>query len=113
LESHKDFQETMDLQPLSDCMPLRYDFRVFFELVISEREDEDNVPSKQEAIGNNRNEQSGIGIYGPSVRHFEALGSMPIIFQAEMYAIIVWTRICLEHEGNDNRQLSKSECFHL
>jgi hypothetical protein len=44
-----------------------------------------------------------MGINDPSVRHFEALGLTPTIFQAEMYAIDVYARICLEHESNDNK----------
>jgi hypothetical protein len=41
----------------------------------------------------------GMGIYGPSLRHHEALGTKPTIFQAEMYAINVCARICLNLEG--------------
>jgi hypothetical protein len=31
---YKDFQEIMDLHPLSGCMPLTYDFGVSFKVVI-------------------------------------------------------------------------------
>jgi hypothetical protein len=78
-------------------MPWRYDFGVSFEVVITECEDWDNVPSEQEAIvyytaGSGKDGQTGIGIYGHTLRHYEALGSTSIIFQAEMYAISVWAR---------------------
>jgi hypothetical protein len=94
LEAHvkiyKDFQEIVDLHSLSICLPLRYDFGVAFEVVIPERENLENVSSEQDAIvyctdGSRKDGRTGIGIYGPSVRHFEPLGSTPTICQAEMY----------------------------
>jgi ribonuclease HI len=42
---------------------------------------------------------TGMGINGPSVRYYEALSASTTIFQAEMYAINVCTRICLSTEG--------------
>jgi hypothetical protein len=42
---------------------------------------------------------TGMGIFGPSVRYYEALGASTTIFQAEMYAINVCARICLDTEG--------------
>jgi RNase H len=46
-----------------------------------------------------------MGIYGPSIRYFEALGSSPTIFQAEMYAINVCARICLTEGGNEGKHI--------
>jgi hypothetical protein len=40
-----------------------------------------------------------MGIYGLSVRYYEALGALTTIFQAETYAINVCARICLNTEG--------------
>jgi hypothetical protein len=70
---------------------LGYDFDVSFEVVIPAR---DNVLSEQAAIvyytdGSKKDGQTGIGIYDPSDRHFEALASMTTIFQTEMYVICV------------------------
>jgi hypothetical protein len=72
-------------------MALRHELGVFFEVFISERENLDNVTSKQEVIvyctdGSRKDGLTAIGIYSLSVRHFEAL--------------------CLEHESNDNKYLS-------
>jgi hypothetical protein len=55
--------------------------------------------------GSRKDTQIGIGIYGPSVRFFEDLASKPAVFLAEMYSINVCARICLEHEGNDNKHI--------
>jgi hypothetical protein len=40
-----------------------------------------------------------MGIFGPSVRYYEAFSASTTIFQAEMYAINVCVRICLNTEG--------------
>jgi hypothetical protein len=37
---------------------------------------------------------TGMGIFGPYVRYYAALGASTTIFQAEMYAINVCARIC-------------------
>jgi hypothetical protein len=36
--------------------------------------------------GSRKNGLVGMGIYGPSIRYFEALGSTPTIFQVEIHA---------------------------
>lgn len=100
----------MDLHPISDCMPLRYDFEELFEIVIPEREGWDYIPTEQETIiyytdGSRKEGKTGMGIYGPTVRYYEALGSTPTIFQAEVYAINVCARICLQHEGIENKHI--------
>jgi RNase H len=46
-----------------------------------------------------------MGIYGPSLRHYEALGTTPTIFQAEMYAINVCARIGLNLEGISGKHI--------
>jgi RNase H len=46
-----------------------------------------------------------MGIYGPSIRYFEPLGSTPTIFQAEMYAINVCARICFPEGGNEGNHI--------
>ena len=103
LRVYKDFQELMDTHPLSDRMPLKFDFEATFKVVIPERDEWDNIPTEQEAMvyytdGSRKDGLVGMGIFGPSVRHFEALGTTPTIFQAEMYAINVCARLCLELE---------------
>jgi hypothetical protein len=55
--------------------------------VIPERDAWDNIPADQEALvfykdGSRKEGQVGMGIYGPSLRHYEALGTTPTIFQA-------------------------------
>jgi hypothetical protein len=62
------------------------------------------IPADQEALlfytdGSRKEGQVGMGIYGPSLRQYEALGTTPTIFQAEMYTINVCARICLNLEG--------------
>jgi ribonuclease HI len=51
------------------------------------------------------NGMTGMGIYGPSVRYYEALGASTTIFQAEMYAINVCSRICLSTEGLEGKHV--------
>jgi hypothetical protein len=103
LRVYKDFQEIMELHSLSlsDRMPRKFDFEADFKVVIPERNAWDNIPADQEAMvfdtdGSRKVGLVGMGIYGPSLRHYEALGTTPTIFQAEMYAINVCARICLE-----------------
>jgi ribonuclease HI len=45
---------------------------------------------------------TGMGIYGPSVRCYEASTT---IFQAEMYALNMCARICLDTEGLAGKQV--------
>jgi hypothetical protein len=59
----------MDQNAFSYKMPIRYDFEAPFEVKIYERE----------------RWKTGMGIYGPSVRYYEALGASTTIFQASMY----------------------------
>ena len=91
-------------------MPIRYDFDAPFEVEIPEREEWDNLTTEQGALvyytdGSRKNGLVGMGIYGPSLRHFEALGSTPTIFQAEMYAINVCARMCLTKEGTEGKYI--------
>ena len=86
---YRDFQKMMELQVLSDRMPIRYDFDAPFEVEIPEREEWNNLTTEKGALVyytdcSRKNGLVGMGIYGPSLRHFEALGSTPTIFQAEM-----------------------------
>jgi hypothetical protein len=55
--------------------------------------------------GSRTDAQTGIGIYGSSVRNFETLSSTPTIYLAEVNAINVCAKMCLEYEGNDNKQI--------
>jgi hypothetical protein len=70
LKTYHHFQEITELHPLSSCMPLIYDLGVFFE--------------KEAPVyytdGFRRDGLTGIGIYGPSVRNFGALGSTSTLF---------------------------------
>jgi hypothetical protein len=104
LKIYKDFQNIMNLHPLLDTMPIRYDFDAQFEVIIHDREGWDYVPTEQGVLiyytdGSRKDGLVGIGIYGPSIRHYEALGSTPTIFQAEMYAINVCARKSTDMEG--------------
>jgi ribonuclease HI len=42
---------------------------------------------------------TGMGVFSPSLRYYEALGASTTIFQAEMYAINVCASISLNTEG--------------
>jgi hypothetical protein len=103
LRIYEDFQEIMDQHALSDKMPARHDFEAPFEVKIYERERWNHAPTEQSIFayytdGSRKDGMTGMGIYGPSVRHYEALGASTTIFQAEMYAINVCARICLSTE---------------
>jgi hypothetical protein len=83
---YRDFKEIMDLQVLSDKMPVRHDFEARFEIEITEREECVNQTTSPGALvyytdGSRKNGLVRMGIYGPSIRYFEALGSTPIIFK--------------------------------
>ena len=45
----------------------------------------------------------GAGVYGPSCELYEPLGSTPSIFQAEIYALELCARHCLQREDLDGR----------
>jgi RNase H len=79
LRVYKDFQEIMELHSLSDRMPRKFDFEADFKVVIPERDAWDNILADQEALvfytdGSRKEGQVGMGIYGPSLRYYEALG---------------------------------------
>jgi hypothetical protein len=65
-------------------MPLRYDFRFFFEVAIIE------VIIVYYEDDSRKDGQTGIGMYGPSILDFEVLGSTPTIFPAEMYGLCTY-----------------------
>jgi ribonuclease HI len=94
LKIYKDFQGVMDQHALSDRMPIRYDFEAPFKVKIYEQ----SVLTYY-TDGSRKDGMTGMGIYGPSLRYYETLGSSATIFQAEMYAINVCARIWLSTEG--------------
>jgi hypothetical protein len=49
--------------------------------------------------GSRKDGMTCMGIFGPSVRYYETLGTSTTIFQAKMYAINVCARICPNTEG--------------
>jgi hypothetical protein len=72
----------MQLQVLSDKIPVRHDFEAPFEVEITEREECVYQTTSPWALvyytdGSRKNGLVGNGIYGPSIRYFEALGSTP------------------------------------
>jgi hypothetical protein len=86
------------------------DLEALFEVEIAEREECVNQTTSPGALvyytdGSRKNGLVEMGIYGPSIRYFEALGSSPTIFQAEMYAINVCARICLTEGGNEGKHI--------
>jgi hypothetical protein len=73
-----DFKEIMGLQVLSDKMPVRHHFEAPIEVEITEREECVNQTTSPGALvyytdGSRKNALVGMGIYGPSIRYFEAL----------------------------------------
>jgi hypothetical protein len=95
-------------------MPRKFDFEADFKVVIPERDASyawDNIPADQKASvvytdgSSKEGLVMGMGIYGPSLRHYEALGNTPTIFQAEMYAINVCARICLNLDGISGKHI--------
>jgi hypothetical protein len=81
----------MEQHALSDKMPIRHDFEAPFEVEIYEREGWNYVPTEQSILtyytdASRKDWLTGLGIYGPSVRYYEALGALTTIFQAGMYA---------------------------
>jgi hypothetical protein len=74
----------MDQHALSDKIPIRHDFEAPFEQSIL----------TYYTDGSRKDGMTSIGIYGPCVRYYEALSASTTIFQAEMLAINLCTRIC-------------------
>lgn len=110
MKIYEDFQEIMELHSISDTMPLRHDFDISFEVILPEREDWDFKPTEPGTLvyytdGSRKDGSVGIGIYGPSLRYHEALGTTPTIFQAEMYAINVCAKLCLNREDIENKHV--------
>jgi hypothetical protein len=76
------------MHKISDTMPIKYEFDSPFE--VPERSDwEVQPPSEPGALvfytdGSRKDGFTGIGIYGPSLRYYAAIGTTPTIFQAEM-----------------------------
>jgi hypothetical protein len=104
LKIYEGFQGVMDLHALSVKMPIRYDFEAPFEVKVYEREGWNHVPTEQSihtyyTDGSRKDGMTGMGIYGPSVRYYEALGASTTIFQAEIYTVNVCARICLNTES--------------
>ena len=48
---------------------------------------------------------AGAGVYGPSCELYEPLGSTPSIFQAEIYALELCARYCLQSEDLNGRTI--------
>jgi hypothetical protein len=70
LRVYKDFQEIMELHSISDRIPRKFDFEADFN----------NISADQEELvfytdGSRKEGLVGMGIYGPSLRHYEALGT--------------------------------------
>jgi hypothetical protein len=81
LKIYEDFQEVMDQHALSDIVPTRYVFEARFEVKIYEREGWNHVPTEQSILtyytyGFRKDGMTGMRIYGPSVRYYEALGQV-------------------------------------
>jgi hypothetical protein len=77
LKIYEDSQGVMDLHALSDKMPIRHDFEAPFEVKIYEREGCNHVPTEQCILsyytdGSSQDWMTGMGIFGPSVRYYEA-----------------------------------------
>jgi hypothetical protein len=71
-------------------MPIRHDFEAPFEVELYEREGGGRSYRTKYTYLLYRwlykkDGMTGMGIYGPSVRYCEALGTSTTIFQAEMY----------------------------
>jgi hypothetical protein len=103
LDIYRDFKEIVELQVLSDKMPVQHDFKAPFEVSTTEREECVNQTTSPGTDGSKKNGVVGMGIYGSSIRYFEALRSSPTIFRAELYAINVCARICLTEGGNEGK----------
>jgi ribonuclease HI len=112
MKIYEDFPEIMELHTISDVMPIRYDFDSPFEVIIPERNAwEGNDPGVETGAavfytdGSRKDGSVGIGAYGPSLRHYEALGTTPTIFQAEMYAIMICAKKCLSRGDIHGRHI--------
>jgi len=87
---------------VGDKLPDTHNNVLPFEIKIPERRDwiDGEINFEEEALvyytdGSRKEEMVGIGVYGPGYRYYEALGSTPTIFQAEVYAIMKCATLCL------------------
>lgn len=109
LRIYDEFKNLTDLHVLNDVtseLNLDATFDVIFPSRLTWRNRdiilEDNALTYY-TDGSRKNGKVGIGIYGPSFRFHKALGTSPSIFQAEVHAIEVCARRCLQRGDIKNR----------
>jgi ribonuclease HI len=103
------FSDLMNLHVVSDIMPKRYNFDIPYEVTIPNRNLWKNAGpdfSDRSMIyytdGSKKDGSVGIGVYGPATRFHRPLGSSPSIFQAEVHAIEICARRCLQRRDVRN-----------
>lgn len=97
------FSEMMDLHKVSDNMQRKICIDRSFNMVIPKRQEWQigSINLEDEAFvyytdGSKKDGSVGIGIAGPGLRHYSPMGHTPTVFQAEIHAIEVCARKCLD-----------------
>jgi hypothetical protein len=101
-QHNEDFQGVTDQHALSDKMPIRYDFEVPFEVKTYEKEEWNHFSTEQSILiyytdGYRKDGMTGMGIYDPSVRYYEALHSKKVCVTATQtlcLETITWILCC-------------------
>jgi ribonuclease HI len=112
LKIYEKFQNLVDRKLISDSIPLKYDFEHKFDVIFPERKDwhSNKLTFKKRSIffftdGSKKDEHTGAGIYGPGMRLWIPMGTMATVFQAEVHAIEVCARRCLNRQYLERKHI--------
>lgn len=98
-----EFSGLVDLHAVSDLIIKKRNFKNSYKVCIPDRSDwkDGTLETNKDAMiyytdGSRKQGSVGIGVCGPSFRYHRALGTTASIFQAEVHAIEVCARRCLQ-----------------
>jgi ribonuclease HI len=109
LRIYDEFKQLTDLHVVNDATS-EMNLDATYDVIFPSRQAWRNrdIILKENALvyytdGSRRDGRVGIGVYGPSFKFHKALGTTPTIFQAEVHAIEICARRCLQRGDLKNR----------
>ena len=86
-------------------MSTKFNFEIPYKVVKTSRSEwESGGPSIRTGSivfytdGSKMDNRTGAGVFGPGIRMSVPMGGYPTVFQAEIYAILECTRVCLSRK---------------